>query len=323
MATSQNKGSSNRRNTNTRSTAKSSGSRSGSAKKAAQKNSRTAKGAQKASNNKQMGAIILFAVALFLAFLAFINGGGFWLVLQQVFFGLFGVMAYVIPFLLIAVAILISMDRDTDNLQPKIILSMLFIWFLCGAIYVFAGDGAPASFGTGVAGAYKLGQDGFSGGAIGAILGAPLLMLFVNKLPAGLTLILLAFVTFMLLSGTTLVRLYHYIIDPAEKARTATRESFEELQAAREERRAQRIEEQAEKQARRESFNPDVDLGPSPKRRRRAKAAEEAEPVEEEISFQKSRGRRKAPLEAEMAGAATSAAATAAAAKAAKDAAFL
>ena len=321
MATSQNKGSSNRRNTNTRSTAKSSGSRSGSAKKAAQKNSRTAKGAQKVSNNKQMGAIILFAVALFLAFLAFINGGGFWLVLQQVFFGLFGVMAYVIPFLLIAVAILISMDRDTDNLQPKIILSMLFIWFLCGAIYVFAGDGAPATFGSGVAGAYKLGQDGFSGGAIGAILGAPLLMLFVNKLPAGLTLILLAFVTFMLLSGTTLVRLYHYIIDPAEKARTATRESFEELQAAREERRAQRIEEQAEKQARRESFNPDVDLGPSPKRRRRAKAAEEAEPVEEEISFQKSRGRRKAPLEAEMTGAATSAAATAAAAKAAKDAA--
>ncbi len=318
MATSQ-KGSSNRKTTNSRSGAKSGGSRSGSAKKTAQRNSKAAKSAQKASNNKQMGAIILFAVALFLAFLAFLKGGGVWLVLQNVFFGLFGVMAYVIPFLLIAVAILISMDRDTDNLQPKIVLAMLFIWFLCAAIYVFAGDGAPSSIGSGIAGAYQLGQDGLSGGAIGAILGAPLLRLFINKLPAGLTLILLAFVTLMLLSGTTLVRLYHYIVDPAEKARTATKESFEELQAAREERRALRAEEQAEKQARRESFNPDVDLGPSPKRRRRARAAEEAEPASEEMSFQKNRGRKKAPMEAELAGAATSAAAAAAAAKAAKD----
>ena len=320
MATSQ-KGSSNRKTTNSRSGAKNGGSRSGSAKKTAQRNSKAAKSAQKASNNKQMGAIILFAVALFLAFLAFIKGGGVWLVLQNVFFGLFGVMAYVIPFLLIAVAILISMDRDTDNLQPKIVLAMLFISFLCAAIYVFAGDGAPSSIGSGIAGAYQLGQDGLSGGAIGAILGAPLLRLFINKLPAGLTLILLAFVTLMLLSGTTLVRLYHYIVDPAEKARTATKESFEELQAAREERRALRAEEQAEKQARRESFNPDVDLGPSPKRRRRARAAEEAEPASEEMSFQKNRGRKKAPMEAELAGAATSAAAAAAAAKAAKDAA--
>ncbi|MBO6152820.1 MAG: DNA translocase FtsK [Clostridia bacterium] len=320
MATSQ-KGSSNRKTTNSRSGAKNGGSRSGSAKKTAQRNSKAAKSAQKASNNKQMGAIILFAVALFLAFLAFIKGGGVWLVLQNVFFGLFGVMAYVIPFLLIAVAILISMDRDTDNLQPKIVLAMLFIWFLCAAIYVFAGDGAPSSIGSGIAGAYQLGQDGLSGGAIGAILGAPLLRLFINKLPAGLTLILLAFVTLMLLSGTTLVRLYHYIVDPAEKARTATKESFEELQAAREERRALRAEEQAEKQARRESFNPDVDLGPSPKRRRRARAAEEAEPASEEMSFQKNQGRKKAPMEAELAGAATSAAAAAAAAKAAKDAA--
>ena len=318
MATSQ-KGSSNRKTTNSRSGAKSGGSRSGSARKTAQRNSKAAKSAQKASNNKQMGAIILFAVALFLAFLAFLKGGGVWLVLQNVFFGLFGVMAYVIPFFLIAVAILISMDRDTDNLQPKIVLAMLFIWFLCAAIYVFAGDGAPSSIGSGIAGAYQLGQDGLSGGAIGAILGAPLLRLFINKLPAGLTLILLAFVTLMLLSGTTLVRLYHYIVDPAEKARTATKESFEELQAAREERRALRAEEQAEKQARRESFNPDVDLGPSPKRRRRARAAEEAEPASEEMSFQKNRGRKKAPMEAELAGAATSAAAAAAAAKAAKD----
>ncbi|MBP5271528.1 MAG: DNA translocase FtsK [Clostridia bacterium] len=222
-------------------------------------------------------------------------------------------MAYVIPFLMVALAILISMDKDSASLRPKVLLAALFIWFLCAAIYVFAGDGAPGTFGSAVAGAYKLGAEGLSGGAIGAILGAPLLLLFINKLPAGLTLILLAFVTLMILSGTTLVRLYHYIMDPAEKARTATRESFEELQQAREERRAARAEEQEQKQAQRENFNPDVDLGPAPRKRRRAAADEEPVSEEEAVSFQPAaRNNRKKKAE-DVAATSAVAAATAAA----------
>ena len=216
MAASQNKGTSGKKNTSNGKTTKKT-----TASKAAQKNARTAKGAAPAGN-KQVGAVVLFAVALFLLFLAFINGGNVWAVLQGAFFGLFGVMAYIIPFLLIVVAVLISMDKDSVSLRPKVLLAALLIWFLCSAIYVFAGDGAPAGFGSAVAGAYKLGSEGLSGGAIGALLGAPLLMMFGYKLPAGLTLILLAFVTLMLLTGTTLVRLYHMIVEPAEKARTGS-----------------------------------------------------------------------------------------------------
>ena len=315
MATSQKKGTAKQSNSGGRKPAG-----KNTAAKTAQKNARTAKNAA-ASNNKQIGAIVLFAIALFLAFLAFVPGGKVWLILKGAFFGLFGVMAYVIPFLLIALAVLISMDKDTVDLRPKVLLAALFIWFLCAAIYVFAGDGAPGSFGSAVAGAYKLGQEHFSGGALGAILGAPLLLLFVNKLPAGLTLILLAFVTLMILSGTSLVRLYHYILDPAEKARTATRENFEEIQAAREERRAQRAEEQAEKQSRREAFNPDVDLGPTPRRRRRSSELPTEELSEEELApvFQAGRTGRKKKAE-EVGAASAVAAATAAAAAAKKNA---
>lgn len=310
MATSQNKGSTNRKS-NAR-PAQKNGSRSN-ASKTAQRTAKAAKQPQKATNSKQMGAIVLFAVALFLVFLAFVPGGKLWAILQGAFFGLFGVMAYVIPFLLVGLAILISMDRDSVNLQPKVLLALLFIWFLCAAIYVFAGDGAPGKFTSAVAGAYQLGRDGLSGGAFGAILGAPLLIMFVNKLPAGLTLILLAFVTLMILSGTTLVRLYHYIMDPAEKARTATRESFEEIQLAREERRAARAEEQEQKQARRENFNPDVDLGPAFRKRKRAAAEEEPVSEEEAVAFQPARGNRKKKAE-DVAATSAVAAATAAAA---------
>lgn len=310
MATSQKKGSTKKKPATKRPA-------NSNAKKTAQKTAKAAKNNAAASNNKQIGAIVLFAVALFLAFLAFVPGGGLWQILQGVLFGLFGVMAYVVPFLLIALAILISMDRDNTGLRAKVLLALLLIWFICGAIYVFAGDGAPGTFGSAVASAYTLGRDGFSGGALGALLGAPLLMMFVNKLPAGLTLILLAFVTLMILSGTSLVRLYQYFSEPAEKARTATRENFEEIQAAREERRAQRAEEAAEKEANRKNFNPDVDLGPSPRRRRKNAVPEEA-PEADALEFQKERGRRKAPKLEEPEGTSAVAAATAAAAKAKK-----
>ena len=297
MAASQNKGTSNKKNT----TAKKPANRS-TAQKQAQKNARTAKGAA-ATNNKQIGAIVLFAVALFLGFVAFIPGGGLWLILQKGLFGLFGVIGYVIPFLLAYVAVIVAMDKDSTDLRPKIALAVLLIWFICAAVFVFAGDGV-GKVGEAIAQAFKMGNDRPFSGAFGALLGAPLLKLFVYKIPAGLTLILLAFVTLMILSGTTLVKLYHMVVDPAEKARVATKENFEGLQAAREERRAQRVEEQEEKEARRQSFNPDIDLGPAPD--------------EESVSFQKGRGRRRNRPEEDAPPASAVAAATAAAAAAAE-----
>ena len=324
MATSPKKGSSAKKNTNTRSAGNSrsrTGAQRGSsnAKKTAQRTAKTAKNNAAASNGKQIGAIVLFAVALFLLFVTIIPGAGAWLFLQNVVFGLFGgVMAYVLPVLLLIVAVMTSYDRDTINLRHKVIEACLIIVLICAAIFVIAGDGA-GSFGNAVKGAYHLGKDPQNGGAIGAIVGAPLMMLFGNtKAPAAITLILVAFVILMLMTGTTLAKFVQKLYDPVKTAGEATRENYENMQAAREERRAMREEEQAERQARRETFNPDVDLGPSPKRRRRAKAVEETEPApEEEVQFQKGRGRKKAPLEAELAG--TSAAAAAAAAKAAQD----
>ncbi len=308
MAASQNRGTSNKKNTNAKRPANKS-----SASKQAQKNARTAKGTA-ASNNKQIGAIVLFAVALFFGFVAFIPGGGLWAALQTGLFGIFGVIGYVIPFLLAYVAILVAMDKDSTSLKPKVALVSLLIWFICAAVFVFAGDGV-GQVGEAIKNAFLMGKDRPFSGALGAILGAPLLKLFAAKLPAGLTLILLAFVTLMILSGTTLVKLYHMVVDPAEKARAATKENFEEIQAAREERRAQRAEEQEEKEVRRQNFNPDVDLGPAPKRRRRnTTPAEEPLPEEETVSFQKGRGRRNNRPADEEKPASAVAAATAAAA---------
>ena len=179
MATSQ-KGSSNKKNTNSRPAAKKTGGNrygSSNAKKTAQRTAKTAKTSAAASNGKQICAIALFAVALFLLFVTIIPGGdhSLWTGLQDVVFGLFGrVMAYVFPVLLMIVAVMTSYDRDTINIKHKVIEACFAIALICAAVYVIAGDGVPGEFGSSVAGAFKLGREVSSGGAIGAIFGWPI-----------------------------------------------------------------------------------------------------------------------------------------------------
>ncbi|MBQ2692528.1 MAG: hypothetical protein IJF51_00670, partial [Clostridia bacterium] len=201
MATSQ-KGSSSKKNTNSRPAAKKSGGSRTSAprgtsgaKKTAQRTAKTAKNSAAASNGKQIGAIALFAVALFLLFVTIIPGGdhSLWTGLQDVVFGLFGrVMAYVFPILLMIVAVMTSYDRDTINIKHKVIEACFAIALICAAIYVIAGDGVPGEFGSSVAGTFKIGREVSSGGAIGAIFGWPIYKMTGAKAPAAITLILLA-----------------------------------------------------------------------------------------------------------------------------------
>lgn len=281
MATSQKKGSSAKKTPANSNRAKSSGRKPATSKTAA-KNAKAVKGTAAKSNNRQMGAILLFAVALFLLFVTLIPGGNVWLVLQNVFFGLFGVCAYVVPLLLFYVAIMTSLDKDTVALRPKILEAVLLIWLICAAVYVFAGDGAVANYGEAVKGAYLLGKDSFGGGAVGAVLGAVLLLLFGGKVPAGITLIILAFVVLMIISGTTLRTLWEGVQKPAQAARDATQDRYEERQLAKEERRLQRQEELEQMREQRKALNTDIDLGPAPKKRRGTK-----KPEAEDITFQK------------------------------------
>ena len=52
------------------------------------------KNEEKAAANRQLAAIILFAVSVFFICLSFINGGGLWGVLRTLSFGLFGFSAF-------------------------------------------------------------------------------------------------------------------------------------------------------------------------------------------------------------------------------------
>lgn len=245
-----------------------SGSRSNARRKsAAQKTAKNAARAAGGASNRQVGAIVLFAVALFLLFVAIIPGGNVWAALQSVLFGIFGVIAYVIPVLLIYVAVMTSMDRDIPNMRAKILETLALIILVCAAVDIFGGSGPNPNYGSAIRDAYLNAKTDHNGGAAGAILGDALMILFASKVPAGITDLILIFVFVLLISGTSLTKFFKGIWKPVQMASDATSEHFEERAQLNEEHRKERAERRA---ARRETrFNPDVNLGPAPGKRKK------------------------------------------------------
>lgn len=199
---------------------------------------------------KQVGAIILFAVALFLLCLAIIPGASVWEAVRQFYFGVFGFCTYIWPVVLVYVAVMTSLDRPTDKLGTKVIEAAIFILLLCSVIHVFTLDPSGSYF-TDIKNTYLAGIEHKNGGAFGAILGGGLFYLF-GKAASAATFFILMFVDLMFMTGLTLIRLFRTMWRPVQK-----------IERYSEERIQNREKVHQENQVRRKPFNVDVDLGPS------------------------------------------------------------
>ena len=239
------------------------------ASKSGTKKNTTAKGRQtkaqaKEAEQRQMGAVILFGVALLMLCIAFIPGGGAWGALQYFFFGCFGIGFYIWPFVLAYVAFMASLQKDYRNLKVQVVEVAIFIWLICTAVFIgYNAEDMVGGFGQAMEEAYQAGGVHTNGGVFGAVLGGLFLLITGNaKVPAMVVTIILILLVLMLLTGTTLNRLAKNIASPVKKAGEATKESYEQRAAANEERQQQRAERAAAKRRTGYRFNPDVDLGP-------------------------------------------------------------
>ena len=239
------------------------------ASKSGTKKNTTAKGRQtkaqaKEAEQRQMGAVILFGVALLMLCIAFIPGGGAWGALQYFFFGCFGIGFYIWPFVLAYVAFMASLQKDYRNLKVQVVEVAIFIWLICTAVFIgYNAEDMVGGFGQAIEEAYQAGGVHTNGGVFGAVLGGLFLLITGNaKVPAMVVTIILILLVLMLLTGTTLNRLAKNIASPVKKAGEATKESYEQRAAANEERQQQRAERAAAKRRTGYRFNPDVDLGP-------------------------------------------------------------
>lgn len=215
---------------------------------------------EKAAANRQLAAIILFAVSVFFICLSFINGGGLWGVLRTLSFGLFGFSAFIWPLVLIYVAVMATLDKTDQKIGVKIFEAAMLIILLSAAIHIFGFHGV-VDFSENVKDAYNAYRfDGslVGSGAVGAIIGGAILLATGSSKPAAIAIILiLIFLFLMLMTGTTLKKLMKGVYSPVKKVSEYREEKLEQLASAEERNR--------------ESFNPDVDLGPEPVTEKAAK----------------------------------------------------
>ncbi len=223
--------------------------RSRSAGKSAAKNNRTTI-EERLVARKQVGAIILFAVALFLLCLSIIPGASAWEAVRGFYFGVFGFCSYIWPVVLVYVAVMTSLDRPTDKLGTKVIEAAIFILLLCSVIHVFTLDPSGGYF-TDIKNTYLAGIEHKNGGAFGAILGGGLFYLF-GKAASAATFFILMFVDLMFMTGLTLIRLFRTLWKPVQKIERYSEERIQNREQVHQENRVQR-----------KPFNVDVELGPS------------------------------------------------------------
>ena len=192
------------------------------------------------NGRRQASSIVWFAVAVFLLFVVCIKGENLWLNLHNFLYGVFGFCAIFLPLFIGFVAVMYALDKLYGTITAKIVESAVFIVLIGAAVDVFSSRPEAQTFGEHLVAAYGNGIRG--GGFLGALVGTPIYYAF-GSTGAGITIILLAFVFFMLITGTTLMALFKTLVMPVEKIG----EHAEQVYAEREERELERAE-KAEKE---------------------------------------------------------------------------
>jgi len=210
--------------------------------------------------NKQLSAIIMFAVGVLWFCMALIDAQGLWGGLRTFLFGVFGVFTFIFPLFLLVSAAFMALDKNDNNFTSKIIQISIIVTLISGIVHVFQCNPDDTYF-VAVKEAYNVFFiDGsmLGGGAFGAIIGGIFLAITGGNVAAALIIeFVISFVLIMIFTGLTLGNLIRGISKPVKKVGEFTSEKINEYGE-----KAEQIAEERKK--RKAEFNPDVDLGPDP-----------------------------------------------------------
>ncbi len=168
--------------------------------------------------NRHITSVVLFAAGIFLTLCAIIPGTEGWHILFEIMHGLFGYSAYIVGPSMIYIAVLISSDKPKRIIRNTIISLVILVLMISAAVQIFV-VGPPASDGffDFFRDLYTNGVDFRGGGVAALFIGSPLLLL--GKVGAGIIIVLLALVYFLIISKLTVVDLLHHLSDPIKKTK--------------------------------------------------------------------------------------------------------
>lgn len=195
------------------------------------KNSRqsAARHAAKRAASKQVSAIIWLAVAVFWACIVFIKGEMYWTGLHNFMFSMLGITAFVFPVMLGAAAIMVALEKMNKAIKIRMIEGAVLAVLIGALIDIFANFSAGLLFGAHVSKVYSAGETLSEavkgGGIVGTLISHPFCAAF-GKTGAAITMILIIFVLFMIMTGTTLIMLFRAIGKPAKAVSQQVENTF-------------------------------------------------------------------------------------------------
>ena len=195
------------------------------AKKAAAASGNKAAGKRRQQSRHQVAAILLLAGAVLVLCLLLISGDHVWKLMRQLLLGLFGVCAFTLPPLMVYIAVLAAQEKPNGFLARKLWQGGLVLLALCSAIQVFVTD-VTGDYWQALGSAYLTGREMKNGGFFGAVLGYPFEYCFTD-IGAKIIICLLAFVAVMLMTGTSIIKLFHALWKPVEKTRASIRDAID------------------------------------------------------------------------------------------------
>ena len=207
--------------------------------------------AEERRGHEQVAAVLLLAFAILILCMLLIKGASLWGVLHNFFFGLLGPCAFLVPPLMVYIAVMLALDKTTVSLSSKLWQCVLLIVAVSSTVHIFHANPDAGYFVT-LRQAYIDGQTLAGGGILGAILGDPMERLFTD-VGAKIILILALFVFLMLVTGTTVLSFFRMLFKPVKK----TKDGLDEAAAVMRERAAERTE----RVERKKSPKIDVDMG--------------------------------------------------------------
>lgn len=197
-------------------------------KTAAKKTSEKKDSSKQDTEKKELTAIYMFVIGIFLIFLVLMEGTSLWKVLHNLLFGIFGIISYIIPVILLIVCFLLTTDRVKMYTRSRPIQILLLITIICAAVQIFSGE-EPSTNGIffNLKTLYTDGQNKIGGGLFGALFGWPLYYLF-GKPGASIIIILGMLVFVLLVTGATLKDFFLTLRKPVDKVSSIYKEHFEE-----------------------------------------------------------------------------------------------
>ena len=190
------------------------------------------KAAERQKNIRQAAAIILFAAGVFLFAVALFEGENFWNGMHNLLFGLFGLIGFLLPVALILLALMIGADWAHKKISRKALEMAGLLLILTAAIeLLFIRPSFSGELDAVVYDLYTRGVLLSGGGVMAIFLAYPLSVAF-GAVGASITVVLLSFVFFMLLSGATLMQFVRSIWRPAQKTVEAVRDGAEKRRQA-------------------------------------------------------------------------------------------